>query len=143
MANYKHKKRESIETRVVMAIGRGLWALVKLPFSKKNIKSADFTKRWNDIQTLMNKDDSSSWASAILKADSVLNDALKIRFSGENLADRLRSAQDKIDPETYSLAWQAHKLRNKIAHEHFDVSRQEASQAIYQFRSILNSLGVL
>ncbi len=142
MSNYKKNKPQPIELRILNIIGKGLLALIKLPFASSN-KSSQAAKRWADIQALIKKSEPTAWSSAILKADSLLDEALKNRFAGETLGERLRSAQGKLKPDVYQLAWEAHKLRNKIAHEHIDVSLNEAQAAIYQFRTVLNNLGVL
>ncbi len=97
MTDYYKKKHnrdknysERLETRLFGMIGRGLWALLILPFRKKNPKFAEFAKRWEDIQDLMKRDDHTAWTSALLKADTLLNDVLKTRFAGENLGERLK-----------------------------------------------------
>jgi hypothetical protein len=143
MPNHKNSNKTSFEQRLVMAIARGLWFLILLPFKKGKNNSPIIEQRWRDIQGLMARDDNAAWTTAILKADSLLDDILKEKYAGNNLGERLKNARNKLEPDVYNLAWHAHILRNKIAHDNLNLNKRQAQEAIYGFRSVLNSLGVL
>lgn len=80
---------------------------------------------------------------AVSEADKLLDYALKARgFKGETMADRLRAAKPKMG--SYQEIWNAHKLRNALAHEvGFEITRQQAKEAIVSFERGLKDLGAL
>ena len=54
---------------------------------------------------------------AVMTADRALDAALKDIVSGETMGDRLKNAQPKFDQIVYNKIWEAHKIRNSLAHE--------------------------
>jgi hypothetical protein len=72
--------------------------------------------RWERVRELANTTSESDWRLAILEADIMLNDLLKEQgYRGEGIGERLRDA-NPLQFATLDLAWQAHKVRNDIAH---------------------------
>lgn len=73
--------------------------------------------RWNSIVEESNSDDERKWRLAILEADIMLNELLDVQgYRGETMADKMKRA----DPETFRTiddAWEAHRVRNQIAHQ--------------------------
>jgi hypothetical protein len=60
---------------------------------------------------------SNDWRVAIIEADTMLDELVQsYNFAGENLGERLKNANTKIMP-TVQSAWEAHKVRNRIAHD--------------------------
>lgn len=73
--------------------------------------------RWQRVQEEAESDDPKSWRLAILEADIMLNELLDtLGYKGETMADKMRSA-DRADFRTLDLAWDAHRYRNRVAHE--------------------------
>ena len=73
--------------------------------------------RWEHIREEANSDNEQSWRLAILEADIMLNELLdSLGYKGETMADKMRSAE-KGDFRTLDQAWEAHRFRNRIAHE--------------------------
>lgn len=101
--------------------------------------------RWDHIQSLMASGEASKWREAIIEADIMLSDALYGRgYEGENVSEKLKSA----DPRTFrglNDAWEAHKVRNQIAHEGsaFPLSEAIARRTIARFETALRELGAL
>lgn len=58
---------------------------------------------------------------------------------GENLGERLRSVEAS-DFTTIDKAWEAHKVRNQIAHEGADflLSEREARRVLALYRDVFN-----
>lgn len=113
------------------------------------IKGAEPAKRtnarWEHIESLMASGEGSKWKEAILEADIMLNDALYRRgYEGENVSEKLKSA----DPRTFrglNDAWEAHKVRNQIAHEGsaFHLSETIARRTIARYESVFRELDLL
>lgn len=73
--------------------------------------------RWERIIAEINSDSEQSWRLAILEADIMLNELLDtLGYRGETMADKMR-AVERADFNTIDLAWEAHRARNRIAHE--------------------------
>ncbi len=75
------------------------------------------SKKWVKVATLIESDNESDWRQAILEADIMLGEILtKLGYQGEGIGEQLRRAV-KNDFKTLDQAWEAHKIRNLIAHE--------------------------
>ena len=86
----------------------------------------------------------SDWKLAIIEADIILDEILKdAGYAGTSLGERLRS----ISPErlrSLDDAWQAHKVRNQIAHggADFILTQRLAQDTIKQYRRVFHEMGV-
>jgi hypothetical protein len=73
--------------------------------------------RWERILTEVTSDNEQNWRMAILEADIMLGELLDtLGYRGETMADKMR-AVDRADFNTIDHAWEAHRMRNRIAHE--------------------------
>lgn len=89
-------------------------------------------KRWVKIVEHANSENSSDWRLAILECDIILDEMLtKMSYRGETLADKLK-AVEKSDFLTIDKAWEAHRVRNTIAHEgsNFQLTDREARRVV-------------
>lgn len=95
-------------------------------------------EKWKEIQDHINSTNPSDWRLAILEADIMLDEVLeKQGFPGDTLGDKLKSA-DKNTLVTLDTAWEAHKVRNQIAHEgtDFQLNERDAKRAIDLFKKV-------
>jgi len=98
--------------------------------------------RWEQVKMHVESPSSSEWRLAIIEADSILEEVTKtLGIPGDTLGDRLKSA-DRSDIPKIDSAWEAHKVRNRIAHEGsaFELSQRDAKIAIDQFEEVLKDL---
>lgn len=73
--------------------------------------------RWHRILEQANSDSEKAARLAILEADIMLNELLDVLgYRGETMGDKMRGV-DRANFNTIDLAWEAHRIRNKIAHE--------------------------
>jgi hypothetical protein len=104
------------------------------------IKSDKFA----ELQAHLDSDNPNDWKLAIIEADIILDNTLKRQgYAGPTLGDRLKS----ISPESmHSIddAWQAHKVRNQIAHAGADfvLTQKIARETIMQYERVFKELGV-
>ncbi len=88
--------------------------------TRRTVAAQDIPKsqlRWNRIREEANSDSEQSWRLAILEADIMLNELLDVMgYKGETMADKMRGV-DRANFNSIDLAWEAHKIRNKIAHD--------------------------
>ena len=100
--------------------------------------------KWAEVLSHIESPREGEWKFAIIEADKLVDDALRTRgFSGETMGERLMA----VDPtQLISLEglWQAHKVRNRLAHDlNYFLRHAEARQAINFYESTLRELGVL
>jgi len=94
--------------------------------------------RWTHIESLMAGDSPSQWREAILEADIMLDDMLSRQgYSGEGVGEKLKQVEAS-DFATLQEAWEAHRVRNEIAHSgsRFDLSETLARRTIARYEAV-------
>jgi hypothetical protein len=89
-------------------------------------------EKWDKVLELLNSDIPANWRSAVLEADTMLDSLLNVQgYRGENIGEKMKGIE-KSDFTTLDYAWEAHKARNKIAHEGSDflLTQREARRII-------------
>lgn len=111
---------------------------------KQVAEKEEKSEEWTKIEKLVNSDNPSDWKIAVMEADKMLDKlTIDIGLSGETLGERLKGA-DLSSFTTLQSAWEAHKLRNRIAHEAAHVlTRREARRATTLFEEVFREFGVL
>lgn len=85
------------------------------PVLSKDVSRAQL--RWNRILEQAYSENEQNWRLAILEADILLNELFDVLgYRGETMADKMKQA-DRSKFNTIDLAWEAHLVRNAIAHE--------------------------
>ena len=94
-------------------------------------------QRWSEIEELISLPNESDWKLAIIEADKMLDDLLgSLGYQGMSIGDKLQSIE-KGDMQSLDDAWEAHKYRNKIAHESgFVVTQHEAKNMIGRYENV-------
>jgi hypothetical protein len=102
------------------------------------------SNKFAELQAHLESQNPNDWKLAIIEADIILDDTLKRQgYAGPTLGERLKS----ISPETlHSIrdAWDAHMVRNKIAHAGADfvLTQKLARETIMQYERVFKELGV-
>jgi hypothetical protein len=111
---------------------------------KTNIPKREAKKTWAAIQEHFFTGGDNDLKIAILEADKVLDEALRgAGIQGNTLGDRLKKLKPSQLPDIDAI-WQAHKLRNQIAHENdFKLKRDLAERALGVYEKALRELKVL
>ena len=113
------------------------WEKYEKVFEKEDVNSGNKkTERWQNILKLVESENKNDWRMAIMDADNLLDEILiEQGYSGTNLGERLKSA----DFDTLQNAWEAHKVRNSIAHDsNFDLSKRETKRVIQNYSLVFN-----
>ena len=95
-------------------------------------------KRWEKIVEHIGSDNSSDWRLAILECDIILDEMLtKMSYHGETVADKLKVVE-KSDFLSIDKAWEAHRVRNAIAHEgsNFQITDREARRVVSLYEEV-------
>ncbi|ETB63972.1 TPA: hypothetical protein DIC38_01400 [Candidatus Nomurabacteria bacterium] len=125
--------KEEIEHEIHLAMAR-----------KKEIEKNQ-NPRWHYILTLIESPNESDWRVAIIEADSFLEEILQERgLTGATLSELLESAKDS-GYRYIQDAWDAHLVRNQIAHEgsNFYISQIEGRKIVKKYQNFLEDLGVI
>jgi len=112
----------------------------------QRFSNAEFAEHWQRIEGIMAQPGLEQTKSAIFEADKLLDTALRQSgFKGETMGERLKNARQHFGNNAiYQGLWEAHKLRNALAHEvGFDVSKMVGQQHLHQFKAGLQYLKVL
>lgn len=94
------------------------------------------------IQGYMSSTSEALWRIGIMEADNLLSEALRSKgYQGVSISDMLKTASFK----TVDMAWDAHKLRNRIAHEgsDFELTEREAKRAFILYETVFRELKVI
>jgi preprotein translocase subunit SecG len=94
--------------------------------------------RWLAVTEYINSDNQNDWRLAILEADTILESLVDdLGFKGDTFGEKLKSI-DKDKFKNLSSAWEAHNVRNRIAHEgiEFEISNHEAKRIIGIYEQI-------
>ncbi len=143
---------------VMVIIGIAMWLAVRRK-SAQNYKSTrrsshtyaslstqQFHQHWQRIEDMMNVPGLEQTKAAIFEADKLLDTALRQSgFRGETMGERLKNARQHFgNNAVYQGLWEAHKMRNALAHEvGFDVPKMVGKQHLEQFKAGLHYLRVL
>lgn len=103
-----------------------------------SVSSGPKNERWENVKKLINSHAESDWKQAIIEADIILNNMIeRMGYEGETLAEKLKQIEAS-DFITLDSAWQAHRVRNKIAHSGslFKLTREEAEKTINMYQKV-------
>src|SRR3989344_1149668 len=102
-------------------------------------------EKWQRIVDFVNTDNPTEWRQAVIEADGMLDELLKKEgYIGETLGERLKSVpREKM--QSLTSAWEAHKIRNEIAHagSDFILTQREARSAIDNYRRVFEEFHLL
>lgn len=101
--------------------------------------------RWSAIVTQTVSANPNDWRQAVLEADILLDDMLSgLGYAGDGVGEKLKTAE-RGDFRTLDLAWEAHKIRNQIAHQGSDFifTQREAKRAVDLFRQVFEEFGYI
>jgi len=101
--------------------------------------------QWEEVQKLFESTNPADWRLAIIEADSMLDKLLiDMGYSGDTMAERLNNI-DTGDFPMLNAAWEAHKVRNRIAHEGMDyiINSRDAHRVYRLYESVFASVNYI
>ncbi len=102
-------------------------------------------EKWEKVVKYANSNNASDWRLAIIEADVMLEELLRaIGYKGESVGEILKSV-DKNDFLTIEDAWEAHKVRNAIAHSggEFQLNERETKRIVALFEKVFKEFQVI
>ncbi|HYC83345.1 MAG TPA: hypothetical protein VEB60_02275 [Candidatus Paceibacterota bacterium] len=114
------------------------------PDPKLLVSSQPANPHWERVQKYLGSESPAEWKLAILEADTMLADLLEmLGYRGESLGERLKAVEPS-DFLTLNDAWEAHKVRNQIAHEKdFVLTQREVRRVIDQFERVFKEFNYI
>lgn len=100
---------------------------------------------WERVVSQINSLNENDWRLAIIEADIMLDDILnKLGLPGDTMGDKLKVVE-RSDFTTIDNAWEAHKIRNQIAHEgpSFRLNQHEAKRVIGLYETVFSEFKVI
>ncbi|PIQ91980.1 MAG: hypothetical protein COV70_01605 [Parcubacteria group bacterium CG11_big_fil_rev_8_21_14_0_20_39_22] len=98
----------------------------------------DASKKWQSILEHTSSSNENDWRLAILEADIILDEMLdSMGYRGDTISDKLKQIE-KSDFRSIDAAWEAHKVRNRIAHEGvaFKINEREVRRIIGLYEQV-------
>lgn len=95
-------------------------------------------RKWERVAAHVESENQADWRLAILEADVMLEEMIEgMGYRGESLGEIMKGIE-KSDFTTIDKAWEAHKVRNQIAHEggDFELNQREARRVIALFKEV-------
>jgi hypothetical protein len=95
-------------------------------------------EKWNQLVDLVSSENQSDWRLAIIEADTMLDDMLIVMgYKGDGIGEKLKQIE-RSDFNTLDQAWEAHKVRNNIAHagSDFVLTQREVRRVIDLYKQV-------
>lgn len=101
--------------------------------------------KWNLVSAHIDSDDANKWKLAIIEADIILSELLdSLNLPGDGVGEKLKNVETG-DFEHIEQAWEAHKIRNVIAHEGSDflLTQREAKRVIELYKTVFEEFEII
>ncbi len=111
---------------------------LKMASSTVEKNNKEMSERWSRVILHIESPNDNDWRQAIIEADIILSDLLvKLGYRGSSIGEQLKRA-NRGDFKTLDDAWDAHKIRNEIAHggTEFKINQLEARRVIGLYRKV-------
>ncbi len=95
-------------------------------------------QRWKTVLEHIGSSNQNDWKVSILEADIILDEMLdRMGYKGETLGEKLKKVEES-DFLSINSAWEAHKIRNQIAHQgaEFLISHDEAKRIVGLYKQV-------
>lgn len=102
------------------------------------ISVAPVNPKWQRVVGHLDSENPNDWRLALLEADIMLDEMLqKMGYRGESVGDKLKTIEES-DFTSINEAWEAHKVRNQIAHHGSDflITQREAKRVADLYKRV-------
>lgn len=130
----------------IMQIRRAEWANFRK--AAHTVAAEDVPRthlRWNRILEHAQSADEHKWRLAILEADIMLNELLDLQgYKGETIAEKMKLVS-RTQFNSIDDAWEAHRVRNKVAHEgvEYHISERDKNHVMNLYERVFKEFGFI
>lgn len=113
-------------------------------FVKPVTQAKRTNERWEDISAHFASQNQNDWRVAIINADIMLDELVTgLGYAGAGLGEKLKSINQNDFP-TLQSAWEAHKIRNIIAHEpNYNLTERQKELVRKQYENVFRNAGLI
>lgn len=98
---------------------------------------------WKQIKTRLRSGDEANLKSAIIEADYILDELLKISgYQGKDMDERLNGVESS-QLSNISDIWSAHKIKHRLKEKDFHINKQETELIINIYKKAFQEFGLL
>lgn len=133
----------ALRIRQIRALERARFQQHAKPVAAEDVPRTQM--RWRRVMDHANSPDEHQWRLAILEADIMLNELLDILgYRGETMGDKLKSV-NRAQFNTIDQAWEAHRVRNRVAHESAEnpLNEREKNAVIAMYASVFREFELI
>ena len=107
----------------------------------EEVEREEKNQRWSQALTHSESENPNDWRLAILEADIMLDDMLSQKGYAEGTLGEKLTAADPLSVVKLQSAWEAHKVRNVIAHQgtEFQLSRREVRRVMGLYKEVFEA----
>lgn len=101
--------------------------------------------KWERVLKHLNSPNAGDWRIAIIEADVMLDELLRAQgYHGDSVGDMLKGVEIS-DFTTLDNAWEAHKVRNQVAHAGGDylLNEREVKRVISLYESVFQEFKII
>lgn len=115
---------------------------IKHALAKEKERDRDLNPSWKYILTLLESPNESDWRVAIIESDTLLEEAFRERGLVGNTMSELLEEAKMNGYSSIQSAWDAHLVRNKIAHEglNYPITQVEVRRVIKLYQNVFEDL---
>ena len=132
-------------TFVIAIVIVGIFLVVAMMLTKKRshkFNVEEYQTKFLRIENGLKKESPATFSMTIINCDKLLDKAMiESGVPGKTMGERLKKSDGKFSD--INAVWQAHKLRNLIAHEDIDLSYRQATGALAIYKQALKDLGAI
>ena len=127
----------------VLLFGTILFALLTLKQKSTVLDKEKYRSLWLEIENGLLPDQQQSYQITVLNADKLLAKALEeLGVKGNTMGERMKSFGKGFSKQ--DQVWQAHKIRNKIAHESdVQLTLKQVRAVLKCFKQALKDVGAI
>lgn len=88
------------------------------------------------FEKLLHSDELAVRRDIVIKLDNILSKSLQLYFNNDlSCGENLKIADKLFRKREYNTLWETHKLRNKVVHDDYAISKDEVQKAYRVYKS--------
>lgn len=99
-------------------------------------KKIEIISKVDELKVAVGSLEGSVRRDAVVKLDNLLSKSLQLKYNNtDTCGNNLKKAKDLFSRKDYDNLWNAHKIRNNIVHNDYEIEEGEAEEVYGIYRS--------